>query len=332
MHDNAKPTKAIAAVLVGLIAMGAIIGATSQTAAQQTTMIGGHGGQSVEVDLSVLDNLPPLSTLPELLRPGWRPHLTRAVERLPLRGERTMSARLSLRAGQSAPPPKPIVKQLRPKIVSPKPRLAPSSFPSTTALKAGSPPPKPRIEAPTVIMPLPVKPRAMVAAHSAPPSPPKLATTEIPRASFTATSTQIPKAGAPGPIIASARPPPPKLVKSTTRPTTANVAAAGDRVRLMFDQSQTVITEPMAVSLAGLIRSLKADEARRIQLLAYAAPPGGQANNGSKARRLSLSRALSVRTYLLGQGVSSTRMDVRAMGNRAKSGPANRVDVIIVTP
>ena len=330
MHDNAKPTKAIGAVLAGLIVIGAVIGTTSQTAAQKTTMIGSHGGQSVEVDLSVLDSLPPRPTLPELLRPAPRPHAARAGERLPLHGERAMSGRLSLKAGQSAATPKPIAKPLRPKIASPKLRLAPSSLPRTGASLV---PAKPRIAAPTAIMPQPIKPRAMVAAPS--PPPPKLATTQIPRASIAA-STQVPKARASAPVIAAARPAPPKPVKSTKTPATAMAnaaapAAEGNRVRLMFDQGQTVLAEPMAARLAGLIKSLKADEARRVQLLAYAAALGGDASNGSKARRLSLSRALSVRAYLMRQGVRSTRMDVRALGDRAESGPANRVDVVIVT-
>ena len=119
---------------------------------------------------------------------------------------------------------------------------------------------------------------------------------------------------------------PTAAIANATAPT-----AEGNRVRLMFDQGQTVLTEPMAASLTGLIKSLNADKAQRVQLLAYAAAPEGEARNRSKARRLSLSRALSVRAYLMGQGVRSTRMDVRAMGDRAKSGPANRVDVVIVT-
>jgi outer membrane protein OmpA-like peptidoglycan-associated protein len=335
MHDHAKPTKAIGAVLVGLIAIGWIFGTTSRTVAQQPTMIGGHGGQSVEVDLSVLDNLPSLSTLPELLRPGLRPYPARVVERLPLRGRRAMPGRLSLKARQSAPPPKPIVKPLRPKIVSLKPWRPSSVLPRATALKAALPPAKPRIAAPAAIMPQPVKPRAMVGAHSTPPPSPKLTTTQIPRASVI-TSTQIPKAKVLEPVIAPARPTPHKPVQSTKMPTAAIAnatapTAEGNRVRLIFDQGQTVLTEPMAANLTGLIKSLNADKAQRVQLLAYAAAPEGEARNRSKARRLSLSRALSVRAYLMGLGVRSTRMDVRAMGDRAKSAPANRVDVVVVT-
>ena len=46
-------------------------------------------------------------------------------------------------------------------------------------------------------------------------------------------------------------------------------------------------------------------------------------------RRLSLSRALTVRSYLISQGVRSTRIDVRALGARASDGPADRVDLLI---
>ncbi|MCH8925159.1 MAG: OmpA family protein [Proteobacteria bacterium] len=50
--------------------------------------------------------------------------------------------------------------------------------------------------------------------------------------------------------------------------------------------------------------------------------------SASAARRLSLSRALAVRAYLIEQGVRSTRMDVRALGDKVPDGPADRVDVL----
>ena len=39
-------------------------------------------------------------------------------------------------------------------------------------------------------------------------------------------------------------------------------------------------------------------------------------------------RALAVRTYLLAQGVQSTRIDVRALGNTTDEQPVDRVDAI----
>jgi outer membrane protein OmpA-like peptidoglycan-associated protein len=59
-------------------------------------------------------------------------------------------------------------------------------------------------------------------------------------------------------------------------------------------------------------------------LLAYAK---GTADAASRARRLSLTRALAVRTYLMEQGVLPTRIDVRALGNKAEEDPRDRVDV-----
>ena len=56
----------------------------------------------------------------------------------------------------------------------------------------------------------------------------------------------------------------------------------------------------------------------RITLTAYA----DTANNTSarEARRLSLSRALTIRDYLTAKGISSGRIDVRALGANVPSG------------
>ncbi len=71
---------------------------------------------------------------------------------------------------------------------------------------------------------------------------------------------------------------------------------------------------------------MAASETLRVQVKAYASGAGGSA---SAARRLSLSRALAVRAFLINQGIRSTRIDVRALGSRAEGGPPDRVDVIL---
>jgi outer membrane protein OmpA-like peptidoglycan-associated protein len=68
------------------------------------------------------------------------------------------------------------------------------------------------------------------------------------------------------------------------------------------------------------------DQALRIQLLAYA---GQASDSASQARRLSLSRALAARSQLIEQGVRSTRIDVRALGNKSAGGPTDRIDIIV---
>ena len=63
------------------------------------------------------------------------------------------------------------------------------------------------------------------------------------------------------------------------------------------------------------------------QVKAYA---DGATGSASSARRLSLSRALSVRSILIKFGVRSTRIDVRALGDRNEGGPPDRVDVLVL--
>lgn len=72
---------------------------------------------------------------------------------------------------------------------------------------------------------------------------------------------------------------------------------------------------------------MKESESLRIQLVAYA---DGTRETAIQARRLSLKRALAVRLFLKSQGVLGTRMDVRALGIKAESGPADRVDAVLV--
>ena len=64
-----------------------------------------------------------------------------------------------------------------------------------------------------------------------------------------------------------------------------------------------------------------------MQLQAYAGEPNLSA---SRARRLSLSRALSARSYLIKRGIRSTRIDVRALGNKTSTGEPNRVDLKLI--
>lgn len=97
-------------------------------------------------------------------------------------------------------------------------------------------------------------------------------------------------------------------------------------VRLLFPVNEATLPEDALQALAGIARRLEAEHNLYVQLLAYAE---GTEDEASKARRLSLSRALAVRSYLMNDGVRSTRIEVRALGHKAEGGPADRVDVVI---
>ena len=98
---------------------------------------------------------------------------------------------------------------------------------------------------------------------------------------------------------------------------------------LAFEPGRTDLNEGQTAQLASLARRLSRDPQSRLQIAAYADVAG---ESGSAARRLSLSRALAVRSRLLEEGVPSARIDVRALGNRTEQRPLDRVDLAVVGP
>jgi outer membrane protein OmpA-like peptidoglycan-associated protein len=102
-------------------------------------------------------------------------------------------------------------------------------------------------------------------------------------------------------------------------------AATEGEIRIAFPADSADIPDSVKAQLNALAQKMASDDNMRIQLLAYAS---GTSEQASRARRMSLSRALAVRSYLIQQGVRSTRMDVRALGNNVEGSPADRVDII----
>ena len=103
---------------------------------------------------------------------------------------------------------------------------------------------------------------------------------------------------------------------------------AENAVSLAFSGSESRITPEMEAVLKDITTRLVADNGLRVQLNAFAS---GEAGNQSSARRISLSRALSVRDYLVEQGgITPTRMDVRALGDQTQKQPVDRIDFVFV--
>ena len=91
-----------------------------------------------------------------------------------------------------------------------------------------------------------------------------------------------------------------------------------------FAAGASALTPTAQKNLATIVARMKSNAAMRLQLMAYA----GEAKlSPSKARRLSLARALAVRSFLIKQGIRSTRIDVRALGNKVPPGGPSRVDL-----
>ena len=212
-----------------------------------------------------------------------------------------------------------------PKVAAPKPEVRPVAGQPQQALAAPAPrvavpapvpTPMPRVEAQPPVPP----PRVAAAPRQERPAPvpppaPRVAAPAQPQQEVAA----VPEPEAPPPAVAAA--PAPQVA---ARPP-AGLSSAGDRI--IFAEGSAKLPDDAKVVLQGVISRLSDDEESRIQLLAYAE---GTAETASQARRLSLSRALAVRSYLIEQGVRSTRMDVRALGNNFEDGPADRVDLVLV--
>ena len=112
--------------------------------------------------------------------------------------------------------------------------------------------------------------------------------------------------------------------ETQTAKRTSGDAAMPGKLQLDFASGSAELSDAVRDKLAGLAERLSENTDQRIQLLAFA--KGGE-DGASRARRLSLSRALAVRSFLIDKGIRSTRMDVRALGDTAEEGPLDRVDI-----
>ena len=185
-----------------------------------------------------------------------------------------------------------------------------------------------------------IRKKKVAVMKSAPPKPAtKLAPAPKARPKPKVKMAEVKQPAAPKP---SAAPPPPPAIKapepaakkkvapssqSTEQASRPSGSKAEPATNVTFVSGAAKLSDAGRKTLEKMAASLKADPSRRMQLLAYAGEPNLSA---SKARRLSLSRALSVRTFLISKGVRSTRIDVRALGNKVPDGQPNRVDLRVL--
>ena len=163
-----------------------------------------------------------------------------------------------------------------------------------------------------------IAPAPVAAAPVTAPTP--IAPTPIAPAPIAPAPAPVAAAPAPAPVVAAPAPAPQVAAAPAAR-------AASDQLgRLNFATGSAELAGDARTALTPVIGEMNRDAAARLQLQAYAS--GGD-DQGGQARRLSLSRALAVRGYLIEQGIASTRIDVRALG-RASEGPPDRVDILMV--
>lgn len=101
-------------------------------------------------------------------------------------------------------------------------------------------------------------------------------------------------------------------------------------VSLPFKDGITDLDELTSKEIeAKLLPLLNDNPAWKLQIQAFASPIK---DGTSSARKASLARAMSVRSFLLSKGIEATRMDVRALGAESDRDPMDRVDLIVFDP
>ncbi len=293
--------------------------------AQSTVVIGGNGKSSVEVNLDVLN--PSSSTV--------NGAQGRRILRMP--GEAMAGSggviKLRMPAGMKraavSPATTPTVRQL------PKFKLKPPAMPAAKPRRAATPAKqmaaKPAPTAPrTITKPAPVAPRPVVKALTPPPPPPPPVVKKMVVAAPAPVAKAAPAPVAkptPAPVAETIPAVPVAPVKQVASLPRTNLPVDGGLVsRISFTGSSTRLSNEAKQQLQDLAAQI-ATRDDRLQLKAYA---GGTSDSSSSSRRLSLSRALAVRSYLIEAGVRSTRIDVRALGRAADAGPPDRVDMILL--
>jgi outer membrane protein OmpA-like peptidoglycan-associated protein len=121
---------------------------------------------------------------------------------------------------------------------------------------------------------------------------------------------------------AAQQPPAPPAVAAV--PLAPTAPPRDSALRIAFPAGDSRVPAAAQAGLKDIVERMKAQESLRLQIVAYAT---GDNLTASEARRLSLSRALAVRTALIEQGVRSTQIDVRALGDKVTDQPTNRVDL-----
>ncbi len=288
------------------------------------------GRPEVEVDNSVLDQLGPAATLPGLFLDETPSAGVTKITLIPPKSLRARAGKTAkthhhlVVAGPANCEPgtvhlHPIRHHVR-KHHHARPKPVKEVVPPVTQEVVPAPAPTPA-PAPAKSGPMALPPPAL--APMAAPSPaPVQPSTPVPAPAPATVPAPVPAPGAApsagtGPVALTAQQP--------TTPETAPGATQETLSTITFDKDSARLPDGARDMLAHLASRMTEDATLEVQLLAYAA---GDEENASKARRLSLSRALAVRSFLIDQGVRSTRIEVRALGNKVPDGSPDRVDII----
>lgn len=274
---------------------------------------------------------PPVSRLQVPMPSGTASHPTRLTAPSP-----------AYRPNVTVTAPAPTAPSSKPHVLTPPPAAstAPTtpSAPTADSVQTSRPAPAP---SPSAVKPTPSEEQPSAASSgfsvstSTPASTPaetaKPATPEASLSPTTDTATPVAKTPPP-PSPAPKAPTIDQAAPSSTPSTTSQQATSAPSARpqasaagltIPFSADGASIPDSANAALDDLVKQMSAQPDMTVRIEAYAS--GGSAGM-SRARRMSLSRALAVRSYLLDKGIDATRVEVRALGT-PDSGNKDRVDI-----
>ena len=225
---------------------------------------------------------------------------------------------------QAAPPHHPPRKETRHKPAARSAHRQPTEPKTATEPKLASPgagnvaPAAPAPAAPAPAPPAPAASAALppIPSPSAPPPAAVLPATPPPNVRLAPLEPEPPKAKpppAPEPVVAA--------------DAGGGAAPIADGLRVTFGNDRSELNPASETALKQFADKAPKGESASINVLSYAA---GNPDDPSAARRLSLSRALAVRSVLMAEGIPSARIYVRALGATSGDGPPDRVDVTVM--
>ncbi|MDI1226964.1 MAG: OmpA family protein [bacterium] len=213
------------------------------------------------------------------------------------------------------------------------PRTSPASKPIVSAPPRVAAPVAPVRPATPVVPKMAAQPIAPVAADPLPDATPVAPVEQAAPATPVAPVAETAPAQEPVPENAAARPPleivaPPLAdVNEPSEPqeTAMPVVPVIDDLTLGFPGNSSDLTGESQKKLDAVIRQMADMIEGRLQVRGYAS---GEDGSQSSARRIALSRALAVRSYLMDKGIKPNRVDVKAAGSETDRQPLDRVDLI----
>ena len=98
-----------------------------------------------------------------------------------------------------------------------------------------------------------------------------------------------------------------------------------NKILISFNPGDKELQEKEILKLNKIVGIMNLNKNQRLELTAYSSD-----DSASKARRMSLVRALSIRSFLIKRGIGSNKLNVKALGNNTGMGPVDRVDIILL--